>query len=101
MPLLGINRYTAIIPYVLVRTRSDVEKRCFSAIGVSDQSYVYYFARAVGCFLHANVFIDNNIGRFDGKYVFCLFCGYDLDESGFAAPQRNFVIENFVFYRVF
>ena len=36
----GIYGYTAIIPYMLVRTRSNIKKRRLATIGISHQSYI-------------------------------------------------------------
>ena len=58
--LLGIHSHTAVIAHMLMTSRSDIEKRCLSAVRIADQSHTdhlsAFFRQGVHLPLHAVVF---------------------------------------------
>ena len=96
-----VHRYPAVIAYVFVASRCRVEKRGLAAIRVTYQRYVDLLLGPVhgtfyvvfrGVLLPPAAFPDE-LFRFGLRHYF--------DHGGFASAQRDFIVHDLVFDRVF
>ena len=102
----GIYGDTAVISHVLMRARGYIEKRCFTAVGISYQSHIdgttlsqsnafqFFFSQT---HIFAQPFVIIELHGFPAHFLFT----DDFNHLGFLASQGNFVSHYLILNRIF
>ena len=111
LAFLGVDGHSAVVPYMLVASRSDVEKRSLAAVRVPHQGNADDVPAFLCQMLH--LFFQHPgllaVGGFKRglrqgsrcHHFLCFGLAYDLYLVRFLAAQTDLVADDFVFYRVF